>query len=286
MFKNNSHRNFEWFEASFTKKIQHILNESNKDNISWVRDLFISILLTIIPLICELILSLQPEYCQTCATEINSISIQTKFIYIICICLASISILGLVIWIGVCIWKYNKAIQKFKSRIIPHTIKNKYSFDESVFYFDNDICNDLILSKHYITLSLNEPDSASKEFYLIEALHYYYKSIRRFNIVCHSHSDSELQILFSSDRAETDKYIEIVRLTNYLTLIKSAIIPLDPSIDHSIYDSILKYNDSFSIIVSTFNTAYSKLQTQLTEIHRFAESNNDLIQIVKEIKNY
>ncbi len=174
MFNNNAQRNFEWFEASFTRKIQHIINENNRDNASWIRDLFISILLAILPLACELIMNHQPENNQT---ETSAVS---EIIHAICMYGTIISLVGLVIWIGFCVWKYNKAVQKFKSRVIPHTIKGKYSLDESVHYFDNDVCNDLILAKHYISLSLHESDAAGKEFYYIESLHHYYKSIRRF----------------------------------------------------------------------------------------------------------
>lgn len=278
MFNNNAQRNFEWFEASFTRKIQHIIDENNRDNASWVRDLFISILLAILPLACELIMNHKPESNQT---EISTVS---GIVHAICMYGTIISLIGLVIWIGFCVWKYNKAVQKFKSRVIPHTIKGKYSLDESVHYFDNDVCNDLILAKHYISLSSQEPDAAGKEFYLIEALHYYYKSIRRFNIICKSHDSADLQKLFTSNRAGTDKRIDIVRLMNYLALIKSIKIPVSSDDDLSIYRGVFDYNASFSLIVSTFNSTYSILQAQFPLIAQFAQNNVELIQITQDVE--
>ncbi len=280
MFNNNAQRNFEWFEASFTRKIQHIINENNRDNASWIRDLFISILLAILPLACELIMNHQPENNQT---ETSAVS---EIIHAICMYGTIISLVGLVIWIGFCVWKYNKAVQKFKSRVIPHTIKGKYSLDESVHYFDNDVCNDLILAKHYISLSLHESDAAGKEFYYIESLHHYYKSIRRFNIICKSHDPTDLQKLFTSNRAGTDKRIDIVRLTNYLALIKSIRIPVNPKDDLSIYRGVLDYNASFDLIVSTFYSAYSTLQAQFPLISQFAQNNVELIEITQDVTNH
>ena len=280
MFNNNAQRNFEWFEASFTRKIQHIIDENNRDNASWVRDLFISILLAILPLACELIMNHQPESNQTETSTVSGI------VHAICMYGTIISLIGLVIWVGFCVWKYNKAVQKFKSRVIPHTIKGKYSLDESVHYFDNDVCNDLILAKHYISLSSHEPDAAGKEFYFIEALHYYYKSIRRFNIICKSHDPADLQKLFTSNRAGTDKRIDIIRLMNYLALIKSIKIPVNPNDDLSIHKGVLDYNASFSLIVSTFNSTYSTLQAQFPLIAQFAQKNVELIQITQDVANH
>lgn len=283
MFNNNIQRNFEWLEASFTRKIQHIIDESNRDNASWVRDLFISILLTILPLACELISNHRSNNSEAEASTMPDI-VQT-----ICMYGTVISLIGLVIWIGFCIWKYNKIVQKFKSRIIPHTINGKYSIEESVHYFDNDVCNDLILSKHYIALALNESDSAGKEFYLIEALHYYYKSIRRFNIICKSHDPSALNKLFTSNRAGTDKCIDLVRLINYLALIKSIKIPVNTKDDLLteddllIYKRVLDYNNSFRLIVSTFDSTYATLQDQLSPIADFAQKNEKLIGITQNI---
>lgn len=280
MFNNNAQRNFEWFEASFTRKIQHIIDENNRDNASWIRDLFISILLAILPLACELIMTHQPASSQT------ETSTAAGIVHAICLYGTILSLIGLVIWIGFCIWKYNRAVQKFKSRVIPHTIKGKYSLDESVHYFDNDVCNDLILAKHYISLSVNETDAAAKEFYFIEALHYYYKSIRRFNIICKSHDNAGLNKLFTSNRAGTDKCIDIVRLINYLSLIKSIKIPVDSTDDLAIHKGVLDYNASFSLIVSTFSSTYSTLQAQFPIINQFARDNGDLIQITQNVSSY
>lgn len=277
MFNNNIQRNFEWFEASFTRKIQHIIDESNRDNASWIRDLFISILLTLLPLACELIANYQSKGSESEASTTQDI------VQLICTYGAIISLFGLIIWILICIWKYNRVVQKFKSRIIPHTINGKYSIDESVHYFDNDVCNDLILSKHYISLALNELDSAGKEFYLIEALHYYYKSIRIFNIICKSHTPSTLSTLFAPNRAGTDKCIDLVRLTNYLSLIKSITIPVNLNDDFSIYERVLDYNNSFTLIVSTFKSTYATLQAQLPSIAEFAKENKELIRITQNI---
>ena len=283
MIKDNFHRNFEWFEASFTKEIQYIFNEYNQNNVSWVRDLFISILLTIIPLACELMLSLRTDI-----SSENGIVVSTEFVYKLCIYIAYASIAGLIGWIVFCIWKYNKVIQKMKMRIIPHTIKNRYSYNESIYYFDNDVCNNIILSKNYIALSLNETEISSKEFYLIEAIHYYYKSIYIFNIICFSRNSSELQRLFSSGNIETAKHIDTMRLINYLSLIKSIKIPFDSSNNFSMYDNIYKYNSSFELIVSTFNSAYCKLQEQLPIIEQFAKNNNNnnIIRIIEDIEKF
>lgn len=280
MFKNNAHRNFEWFEASITKKIQQIINESNRDNASWIRDLFISILLTILPLACELIMNQQVVGQHTPPTN-NSGIIQT-----ICSWGTIISLIGLAIWLIHCIWKYNKAVQRFKKRIIPHTIRGTYTIDESVHYFDNDVCNDLILSKHYISLASNTNNPAEKEFYLIEALHYYYKSIRIFNIICNSHNSEDLQNLFVCHHAGTDKRIDIARLINYLALIKSIRIPIDSNTELSIYKGVLDYNESFGLIASTLNSTYTTLQEQFSMISQFAQANKELIQITKEVYTF
>lgn len=284
MFKNNTQRNFEWFEASFTKKIQQIIDESNRDNASWIRDLFISILLTILPLACELIMN------QQTSTVNNSQSIvainNPQIIHTICSLGTILSLIGLATWVIHCIWKYNTAMQKFKKRVIPHTIKGTYTIDESVHYFDNDVCNDLILSKHYISLASCEQDPAGKEFYLIESLHYYYKSIRIFNIICNSHKSEHLQNLFVCNHAGTDKRIDIVRLINYLALIKSIKIPFDPNANLSTYQGVIAYNESFSLIVSTFNSTYTTLKEQFPTVSRFARSNPDLIQITEDVNTH
>lgn len=289
MFNNNAQRNFEWFEASFTKKIQQIIDESNRDNASWIRDLFISILLTILPLACELILNQQVEIQQT-STANNPQAIETvsnsQIIQTICSLGTIISLIGFAAWIIHCIWKYNKAVQKLKKRVIPHTIKGTYSIDESVHYFDNDVCNDLILSKHYISLASSEKDPAGKEFYLIEALHYYYKSIRIFNIICNSHKAEDLQKLFICNHAGTDKRIDIVRLVNYLALIKSIKIPVDSNANLSIYQAVIDYNKSFGLIVSTLNATYTTLQEQFPTVSQFAQANEELIQITEDVNTH
>ena len=91
MFNNNAQRNFEWFEASFTRKIQHIIDENNRDNTSWVRALFISILLAILPLACELIMNHQPESNQTETLTVSGI------VHAICMYVTIVSLIGLVI---------------------------------------------------------------------------------------------------------------------------------------------------------------------------------------------
>ena len=277
---NNTQRNFEWFEASFSKRIQHILDENNHDNASWIRDLFISILLVILPLACEIIMSQHK-------TEQNAEDITvSKIIYSICACGAILCIVGLIVWTIYCIWKYNKTVQKFKRRTVPHTIKGTYSIDESVHYFDNDVCNDLILSKNYILLALQEKDAASKVFYIIEALHYYYKSIRIFTIICNSFAPCDLQKLFVSNHPGTDKQIDIVRLINYLALIKSIKIPVDKNEDSSIYTEILDYNASFGLIISTFNTVCHTLTQQFPAVSQIVNNNTNLIQITSDIATY
>lgn len=278
MFSNNIHRNFEWFEASFTRKLQHIIDESARDSASWIRDLFISILLTILPLAFELMSTITSGSDQSEAW----LGIAQKILMGGTI----LSLFALVIWIFVCIWKYNKLVQKLKGRIVPHTIKGHYSMDESVHYFDNDICNDLILSKYYISLATNELDSAGKEFYFIEALHYYYKSIRIFSIICQSCKTNTLNVLFTSNRAGTDKRIDVVRLINYLALIKSIKIPVDSKCDLSIYKEVLEYNKSFDLIVSNFNSTYATLKKQLTAVAEFAQKNDNLIQISQDVARH
>lgn len=276
MFNNNAQRNFEWFEASFSKRIQQIIDESNRDNASWIRDLFISILLTILPLACELISDHQ-------ATNQNANTASgVNIIQTVCTYGVIISMVGLLCWIIYCIWKYNKAVQRFKNRVIPHTIKGYYSIEECVHYFDNDVCNDLILSKHYIELAKSAPDSASIEFYFIEALHYYYKSIRIFTIICNSHEPNQLTALFKSNRAGTDKCIDIVRLVNYLSLISSIQIPA-AEYDPSLKDEILEYNTSFGLIVTTFDSIYHKLQGVLSPVSQFASKHPTLIRICNNL---
>lgn len=287
MFNNNAQRNFEWFEASFTKKIQQIIYESNQDNASWIRDFFISILLAILPLACELIMNQQQQSQQAAITNNQQATLPTSashIVQLICTYATIISLIGLVIWVIHCIWKYNKAVQKFKKRIIPHTIKGKYSIEESVHYFDNDVCNDLILSKHYLSLASSEENNAAKEFYLIEALHYYYKSIRIFNIICNSHATKDLQQLFVCNHSGTDKRIDVVRLINYLALIKSISIVVNSNDDPSIYQGALDYNESFSLIVSNLNSTYTTLQNHFPTVSQFATENPELIQITKDIR--
>lgn len=260
--------------------MQHIIDENNRDSASWVRDLFISILLTLLPLACELIVS-QPVNSQPSSNNGSSWIIQT-----ICTYGAIISLVGLFVWIFVCIWKYSKAVKKYKQRIIPHTIKGTYSIDESVHYFDNDVCNDLILSKHYISLAESEEELAAKEFYYIEALHYFYKSIRIFCIICKSHEDSALRQLFTTRCADTDKRIDIVRLVNYLSLIKSITIRGAHQTDTILLKEIVNYDNSFSAVRDTFTDEYARLKKLFSSVSEYAQNNPTLIEITTEIRNY
>ena len=90
--------------------------------------------------------------------------------------------------------------------------------EECIQLFDNDICNELVLSKSYLKNAINESDDDLIEFYLIEAVHYFYKSIKSFCDICNS---NDLTEIFSSDKTEATKKINIIRLENYYHMLNS-----------------------------------------------------------------
>lgn len=251
MFNNTPQRNFEWFEISFSKKIQTIINENKEDSLSWIRDLFISLLLAFFSLFCELF------------NTNNSPTLQ-----VVLKCGTILSLLGLLVWFAICIIRYNKRIKKIKSRLIPHSSKNFYTIDESVQLFDNDICNELILSSNYITLADATKDESLKKFYYIEAIHYYFKSIRGFNSICVSASKN-LDELFSNESGCARK-INTLRLKNYLELVGS--IRLNPSaISDTISEDIDEYYNSHSVVRNAFSQTLSSLKAKYPNIKYSSE---------------
>lgn len=260
MFSKSPQRNFEWFEITFTKKLQAIISENNQDSISWIRDLFISLLLAMFSLLCQLLDN--EETLPILATILKWGTI--------------ISIAGLIIWFLICIIKYNKRIKKIKSRIIPHSIKNSYTLDESVQLFDNDICNELVLSKNYIELAYGTTDSALAEFYVIEAIHYYFKSIRMFNIICNSNSLTEL---FSSESGNS-KNINMIRLVNYIKLVNSTLIDKSKFICSIDFTGIDNYNASYQIVKEAFITTANNLKESYADIPQLNVDPNEIIDII------
>lgn len=249
MFNKSPQRNFEWFESTFSKKIQTIIDENKRDNLSWIRDLFVSLLITIFSLCCQLI------------NTDNS-----PVLEIVLKCSTIVSLVGLLGWFLFCVIKYNKKLKKLKHRIVPHKI-NFYSIDESVELFDNDICNGMILSKSYISLAEATPDASLKKFYFIEAIHYYFKSIREFNNICSSTSE-KFDALFANTSG-VDRKINILRLTNYLELIKSVEINRT-NLDEPLIKDITYYFDSYSTVVQTFSTILPLLTKKYSELKDFS----------------
>ena len=77
--------------------------------------------------------------------------------------------------------------------------------------------------------------------------------------------------------------INIHKIRNYLALIKSIKIPINTEDDLLIYKRVLDYNNSFRLIVSTFDSTYAILQAQLSPIAAFAKENKELIGITQNI---
>lgn len=256
MFNKTPQRNFEWFEITFTKKIETIINGNKEDSFSWIRDAFVSLLLTMFSLVFQILDSDKYSSCLQKIFNIGTIA----------------SLIGLACWFLFCVIRYSKKIKKIKSRIIPHSIEDYYSIDESVRLFDNDICNELILSKSYIDLAMSVAEPYLKEFYLIESLHYYYKSIRVFSVVCNS---NKLDDLFTT-RSGVEKKINILRLQNYLELVKCV------KIDESKFDvvtvqHIKEYSDSYNKVKESFNQTLALLKDKFSMIQRINDLNNDIV---------
>lgn len=259
MFNKTLQRNFEWFEITFTKKMQAMINEHKEDSLSWIRDTFISLLLTILSLAFQLL-----------ENDNGSEKVQMLVYWG-----TTISIVGLAVWFLVCAIRYNKKIKGIKTRIIPHSSKDNYSIMERVELFDNDICNDLVLSKNYIDLAMEVSEPSLKEFYLIESMHYYFKSIRIFNIICNL---NELNDLFTTESG-VGKKINILRLQNYLELVKCI------RIDESKFDTITiqrakEYRTSYDLISESFKQTLMNIKNKYSTMQRIANLENDIAHII------
>ena len=185
-----------------------------------------------------------------------------------------VSLIALTLWFVICVIRYNKKLKQVKARIIPHSIKNYYSVDESVQLFDNDICNELVLSQNYIDLANAASEPSLKEFYLIESLHYYFKSIRVFNVICNS---NPLEDLFTTESG-VGKKINIIRLQNYLELIRCIKID-DSKLDSDTKKHIKEYRDSYNVIKEAFDQTLILLKKQYSTIQRIS-SLSDIIKII------
>ena len=251
MFNKTPQRNFEWFEVTFSKKIQTIINDNKKDSLTWIRDLFVSLLITIFSLFCQFV------------DADNSPTLQIILQYS-----TVFSIVGLLGWFLFCIIRYNKKIKNIKNRIIPHSTKKSYSIDESVQLFDNDICNELILSKNYISLANSTTDEALKKFYFIEAIHYYFKSIRDFNNICTSASENFDELF--CDKSGLARKINLYRLANYLELIKS--VKIDRTdLSENLINDINNYFDSYSVVTQAFINTLSALTKKYSNLKYLSE---------------
>lgn len=260
MFNKTPQRNFEWFEITFTKKMQSILSENKEDSLSWIRDLFVSLLFTMLSLLFQILDKGQNPQVLQLIFKWGTI----------------ISLILLVAWFIICIIRYNKKLKQIKTRIVPHSVKNYYSIDESVQLFDNDICNELVLSKSYIDLAMTASDPSLKEFYLIESLHYYFKSIRVFNVICNS---NDLEDLFTT-QSGIGKKINIIRLQNYLELIKCVKID-DSKLDADTIQHIKEYHNSYDIVKESFNQTLTLLKNKYSEIQRINTLPNDMVQVIQ-----
>ena len=257
MFNKTPQRNFEWFEITFTKKIQTIVSENKENNFTWIRDLFVSLLLAMLSLLFQILDN--DKY-------LPKLQMVFKWGTVI-----SLSVLAL--WFGICVIRYNKKLKQIKARIVPHTTKNYLSIDESVQLFDNDVCNELVLSKSYIDLAITATEPSLKEFYLIESLHYYFKSIRVFSIICNSNAP---KLLFTTESG-IGKKINILRLQNYLDLVKC--IRIDAShFDSDTINHIKEYRTSYDVVIESFNQTLILLKREYTTIQRISGL-SDIIQI-------
>lgn len=259
MFNKTPQRNFEWFEITFTKKIQTIISENKEDSLSWIRDLFVSLLFAMLSLLFQIL-----------DNDEHSPLLQLIFKWG-----TIVSLIALALWFVICVIRYNKKLKQIKSRIVPHSVKNYYSIDESVQLFDNDICNELVLSQNYIELANIATEPPLKEFYLIESLHYYFKSIRVFNVICNSNA---LEDLFTTESG-IGKKINIIRLQNYLELIKCIKIDIS-NLDSDIISHIKEYRDSYNVVKESFDQTLILLKNKYPTIQRIS-SLSDIIQIIQ-----
>ena len=244
---NNSQRNFEWFEVTFSKRIRSIINENNSTTFEWIRDTNITISLALVSLECQILAENgQTEKMRT----ILNLGTLAFFAF-------------LFVWLIICIIRYAlkfREIQKIKKRLIPHNPFKEMTPEECIQLFDNDICNELVLAKSYLKNAINESDDDLIEFYLIEAVHYYYKSIKSFCDICNS---NDLMEIFSSDSTEATKKINIIRLENYYHMLDSTKIirgQLKQGFDFSRVDSYVQsfeyikmnYSKTWGLVCKTF----------------------------------
>lgn len=232
VFNKSPQRNFEWFEISFTQKLQEIINENQKDSYSWIRDSFISLFLAMLSLLCQILDNTKHHHILTVVFTIASI----------------ISAVGLLGWLLFCAVKYSKRVARMKERLVPHSIKDSISVVESVKLFDNDVCNNLVLSRNYIELAKCETEDPLIEFYLIESVHYYFTSIRLLNKIILA---NDFDKLFAKDSG-VEKRINLLRLKNYLTLLGAITINKDQIKPGFNYDNINLICDSYLAIRESF----------------------------------
>lgn len=258
---NNSQRNFEWFEVTFSKRIRSIINENNSATFEWIRDTNITISLALLSLACQ----------------IWAENGQTDKMQIVLDYCTLVFFVFLLVWLMVCIFRYAlkfKKIQMIKKRVIPHNPFRKLTSEECIQLFDNDICNELVLSKSYIKNAINENDDDLIEFYLIEAVHYYYKSIKSFCDICNS---NDLKEMFSSDKADATKKINIIRLENYYHMLNFTKIirgQIKNGFDFSRVETYVRsfeciktnWLKSWELIENTFTTLNGSLSSNVVEI--------------------
>lgn len=254
---NNSQRNFEWFEVSFSKKIRNIINENNSTTFEWIRDTNITISLALLSLACQI------------WVENGQTEKMQKFLNFCTI----IFFAFLLVWLIICIIRYAlkfQRVQKIKKRVIPHNSFKKMTSEECIQLFDNDICNELVLSKSYLKNAINESDDDLIEFYLIEAVHYFYKSIKSFCDICNS---NDLREIFSSDSVEATKKINIIRLENYYHMLNSTKIiraALKSGFDFSRVDNYVK---SFDYIRMNYLKTWELISRTFTVFNSLPFSN-------------
>ncbi len=254
---NNSQRNFEWFEVSFSKKIRNIINENNSTTFEWIRDTNVTISLALLSLACQI----WSENGQKEKVQ-KVLNFGTIFFFIF-----------LLVWLIICVFRYAlkfKRIQNIKKRVIPHNPFIKMTSEECIQLFDNDICNELVLSKSYLKNAINESDDDLIEFYLIEAVHYFYKSIKSFCDICNS---NELTEIFSYDKTEATKKINIIRLENYYYMLNSTKIIRGQIKNGFDFSRVEAYVNSFECIRMNCLKTWELVNRSFTEFNSLLSSN-------------
>lgn len=85
---------------------------------------------------------------------------------------------------------------------------------------------------------------------------------------------------------KTTVFLCVGHKPNESALIKSIKIPFDPNANLLTYQGVIDYNESFSLIVSTFNSTYTTLKEQFSAVSQFAQASPELIQIIEDVNTH